>query len=223
MKKVDQETRKRYWQEFRKACEDSPRAPLTPNKTSKAPNAIDVNLGPNLQTNLPLKLRAQAAFGTRIRGCSNSNIAIRISVDRETWETLKEEWDDIKSKFDDNELKPNPLPSRGEFPDGQRILLYKTDTDATNERDWPQQFEWFILNFWKFAEIFRERFCPDSEPFKRPFEFNEPGDEADGKRFEENAKGLIEVIKKEIDFLDKQINLLKHRKSELQDTLSNYE
>ena len=162
-------------------------------------------------------------MNARVPGYGNSNITIRVSVTDELWKSLEKDWNNIKSKFDDNGLTHKLLDDKGKFPRGQQIFLYKKDTDATDEGNWQQQFGWFILNFWKFAEIFREHFCCSLEPFERPFEFNKPGREPEREHFEENVKELVAVVKKEIEFLDKQISHLSHRKSELQRILSNYE
>lgn len=219
MNTTNQETRERYWQKFVKTCEEN-NAPLRAHKPSGA-SALDVNLGPNLG----LDLRTTAVFGaTKIpRYADPSNITIRISVSAELWDSLKIEWDNIKSKFDGSGLEHKQLDSNGKFPSGQQIFLYRKDTDPVDESDWQQQFKWFILNFWRFAEIFRERFCSSLEPFDQPFEFGKLGDETDSTYFEKSTKELIKVIKKEIEFLDKQISHLSRRRSELQDTLSNYE
>ncbi len=187
MKNADQETRKQYWQKFTKACEDH-KAPLKPHAPSGALNSLDVNFGPNLNLNL----RVSAVLGaTQIPGYANpKNITIRISVTCELWETLEKAWNEIKSKFDNNELKHRLLDEKGNFPGGQQIFLYKEDTNPTDESDWQQQFNWFILNFWKFAEIFREYFCPSFEPFDRPFEFNKPSN----KHSEENINRHYHVL-----------------------------
>ena len=221
--KVDQETRKRYWQEFTKVCEEN-NSPLKPHAPSQKSNALDVNLGPNLKSSINHDFRVSVVMGaTKIpRYAKPNNITIRISVSHELWNSLEKEWSDINSKFDDNELQHRQLGEKGNFPNGQQIFLYKEDTDVTNESDWHRQFEWFILNFWQFAEIFRKLFCPSREPFDQPFERGKIS-RTDGIHFEENTNTLIEVLKKEIEFLDNQITHLNRRKSELQSTLSNYE
>ena len=223
MKNVEREFRKRYWLEFSNTCKKND-APLKPHKSSGDANAIDVNLGPNLKSSLDHNFRIAAVLSaTGIPGYAETdNIAIRISVTKEFWDILKEEWSDINSKFDDNELQHRQLDEKGNFPNGQQIFLYKEDTDVTNERDWHQQFKWFILNLWKFAEIFRKLFCPSLEPFDQPFERGKIS-RTDDIHSEENTNTLIEALKQEIEFLDNQITHLNRRKSELQSTLSNYE
>lgn len=180
--------RQRYWEAFKKSCFEV-NAPLTLHSPRDA-NEIGVNLGPSLN----LGFRIEAVTNVRIQGITSSNIAIRISVSTDAWDTIERQGN-IKKEFRSSCLT---IPiTTGRYAGGQRIILHKK-ANRESEREWKQQFEWFIENFWKYAEIFRSYFRPDFPPFK---EYTKPrpakrANELDGKTWLRYSLSVWDDVKK---------------------------
>ena len=151
------EIRQRYWEDFKKICSEM-NAPLTLH-TPRDANRIGVNLGPNL--NLGFKIEAVA--NARIPQINSNNIAIRISMPKAGWKTIAKNGD-LKKEFRSSCLM-TPLET-GKYTGGQQIILHKK-TNPERESNWKRQFEWFVENFWKCAELFRLYFRPDFPPLKK--------------------------------------------------------
>ena len=151
------EIRQRYWENFKKICSEM-NAPLTLHSPRDA-NRIGVNLGPYL--NLGFKIEAVA--NARVQGINTTNIAIRISMPEQGWETITKNGN-LKKEFRNSYLTI-PIET-GKYAGGQQIILHKK-ANPESEREWKRQFEWFVENFWKSAEIFRSYFRPDFPPLKK--------------------------------------------------------
>ena len=114
---------------------------------------MDLTWGPNFLPNSRGDLVVNSKSIPRI---DRNNIAIRISLPKERWDSIEGQWENIKLTFNDL-LIHEPIES-GKFPGGRKITLVKGDIDTENESDWPNHFDWFISNLLRFAEVFR----PDS-------------------------------------------------------------
>ena len=151
-----------YWTKFQKFCEEK-KAPLTLHSPSGW-NNIGANLGPNLG----LGFRVDVVRNAGRVGVDQDNIAIRISVPKSRWKYLKdrEEWRDIADEFDSS-LQINPV-KEGKYKEGQQIILYKDNVCPGDGSDWENQFEWFVENLSRFAELFRSCFHPRLPQFHIP-------------------------------------------------------
>ena len=151
---------------------------------------VGVNLGPNL--NLGFKIEAVA--DARIQGIDSNNIAIRISMPKAGWDTITENGN-LKKEFRGSCLT---IPIRtGKYAGGQQIILHKK-ANPEREREWKKQFEWFVENLWKSAEIFRSYFRPDFPPFKK---YVKPrpakrANELDGKMWLQYSLSVWDDVKK---------------------------
>ena len=108
-------------------------------------------------------LKIEAVANARVQGINSSNIAIRISMPKAGWKTITKNGD-LKKEFRSSCLTI-PIET-GKYSSGQQIILHK-NANPEKEKEWKKQFEWFVENFWKSAEIFRSYFRPDFPPFKK--------------------------------------------------------
>ena len=182
------ETRQQYWEDFKRICSEM-NAPLTLH-TPRDANRIGVNLGPNLK----LGFKIEAVANARIPRINSKNIAIRISMPKAGWETIAKN-SSLRRKFRSSCLTI-PIET-GKYAGGQQIILHKK-TNPERESDWKRQFEWFIENFWKYAEMFWTYFRPD---FPRPKKYvkrrpSKRANELDGKTWLQYSLSVWDDVKK---------------------------
>ena len=87
---------------------------------------------------------------------TRSEIGIWLCIGGENAEAhfhlLEEQREEIHTEIDET-LEWHELPDNKR----SRICLNKSDTDPTNENDWPHQYEWFTTHLELFVEVFQER------------------------------------------------------------------
>ncbi len=212
---ADPKTRKRYWEQLTNMCRKR-ETPVTLNKTTEA-NALGFNLGPNF---LPNSRGDLVVNSKQIPRIDRNNVAIRISLSKERWNSIKGQWENIKSNFSDL-LIDEPIES-GNFPGGRKITLAKGDMDTRNESDWPNHFDWFILNLSRFAEVFRPDSVSPDAPSKDSVE-HQSDVNSEIEDLKKTVDNLLKVVKEERERLNEDITSRNARKSQLDMIILKYD
>ena len=209
---ADPKTRKRYWEQLTSTCSERETL-VTLNKTTEA-NALGFNLGPNFLPNS----RGDLVINSRqIPRIDRNNIAIRISLPKERWDSIKGQWGNIKSNFSDL-LIDEPIES-GKFPGGRKITLVKDNMETANESDWPNHFDWFISNLSRFAEVFR----PDSVSPNVTSNEHQSDVDSEVEDLKKTVDSLLKVVKEERERLNEEITSRNARKSQLDMLILKYD